>query len=588
MSRPEYKPKQIFVGTGDLNAYTFDFKITHKSHLLVIAVDDQGEEYERVRGDDLVFLSDVTFDPIDGGGTVTLQVDLPPLHNLIVLLANDEPTQDYEFRNKTSFTLRRFEDALDAVAGVIQRLTYRAKQSFRLHDLDNEETFSTQLPPGITEQKSRVFQVNATGDGLEFGPHTDEIANAQQYALDAKGYADQSQIHAGEAEEFKDIAEDAANEAQYLLFNGTGNIATADSPVTLNNGTYNNKIISVNANDGDIVINLDPIGVYTEYFKVQFMRTDDSANTVTIIPNGAETIDLLPDFTLNKGVVVILSIGSPVNWIKKFIGVSSGGSSLPSAGAAGDYLESDGTEAKWTSGIFEGFSARYGQALSLPTVRDALLWIFNFSYLGPQVSLSATGSSGVKEKGVPVTSSTLTASVTKRSTAISRIQFFLNGVSINDNNPPANTGSGNTSYAWTGSFSDTSTFRADVTDVTDGANGPTTASSSVTFTFVYPFFWGASAPDAAVGDLTKQVVANSNNRNVGYSGLAGQKFYYAFPSSYGDLTSIKDENNFEVLGSFTKKSKTWTAADSATVTYTIYELTSPLGVSLSTNFTFIR
>lgn len=589
MSRPEYNPKQIFEGTGDLNTYSFDFKITNKQQLLVIAVDDQGEEYERVRGDDLVFLADLTFDPKRGGGTVTLQEELPTAHELIVLLADDSPVQDYDFKDKSSFTLGRFEDALDNLAGAIQRLAYRAKQAFRLHDLDNEEEFNTQLPPGIKDQAHRVFQVNADATGIEFGPRTDEIANAQQYALDAQNSANRAEGYADEAEESKDIAEDAANEAQYLLFDGAGNISFPMSPVQLNDGTYRNKIISVNATEGDIVINLDPISTYIEYFKVQFMRTDDSPYTVTIVPALGETIDLQPNFELGKGIAVILSIGSPVNWIKKFIGISSGGSSLPDGGLEGEYLENDGTEAKWISGRFEGFSARFNTSFSSLGVRDTLLKILNFSYLPPQVSLSASGSGTIREKGTPVTTSNLIANVTKRTDSIARIRFLLNSVEIEDLNPPSNTGSGSTSYSWSGSFSDNSTFRVEVTD--DGTSGgPTTVGSNVNFTFVYPYFHGCRPPSATgtqVAALTKSVITSNANLTRAFTASAGDVFYFAYPKSYGALSSIKDSNGFETLPSWTQREENIVGLDTTSQTYYIYEFNN-IQAAGSASFTFIR
>lgn len=589
MSRPEYNPKQIFEGTGDLNTYSFDFKITKKQQLLVIAVDDQGDEYERVRGDDLIFLADLIFDPKRGGGTVTLQEDLPPAHELIVLLADDSPVQDYDFKDKSSFTLGRFEDALDNLAGAIQRLAFRAKQAFRLHDLDNEEEFSTQLPPGIKDQAHRVIQVNSDATGVEFGPRTDEIGNAQQYALDAQASATVAEEFAVEAEESKDIAEDAANEASYLLFNGTGNISFPMSPVQLNDGNYRNRIISVNATEGDIVINLDPILVYTEYFKVQFMRTDDAPYTVTIIPATGETIDLQPEFELGKGIAVILSIGSEVNWIKKFIGISSGGSSLPDGGLIGEYLENDGTEAKWISGTFEGFSAQLNRVVNVTGIRQALLDFYNFSYLSPQVSLSASGSGTIREKGVTVTASNLIANVTKRTDAISRIRFLLNSVEIEDLNPPTNTGSGSTAYNWTGSFSDNSTFRVEVTD--DGSQGgPSTVNSQVNFTFVYPYYRGTGLPgltNTAIAALTKEVINSTASLNRSFTALDGQVFYLSYPKSYGALSSIKDINNFETIDSWTQREVTITGLNGTPVVYYVYEFDN-VQVANTTSFTFIR
>lgn len=182
MSRPYYDVKESYTGTGSLDSYSFDFKITSLLHLLVLEYDSDGVETQRVRGDDNTYLDSVTFDASEGGGTVTLAANLPSGYSLVLLLANDEPTQDYEFRNKTSFTLRRFEDALDAILGAVQRLVYRVNQTVRINDLDDEEAFNGQLPAGIADNAGKVFIINEDGDGLEFGPTADQIANAQGYA----------------------------------------------------------------------------------------------------------------------------------------------------------------------------------------------------------------------------------------------------------------------------------------------------------------------------------------------------------------------------------------------------------------------
>jgi hypothetical protein len=93
-----------------------------------------------------------------------------------LLLANDAPTQAHEFRNKGSFSLKVIETAMDFLAGAIQRLAYRGKQSLRIHDADNEETFDTQFPPGVTDADGRYLKVTDGGDGFEYGFTIAELA----------------------------------------------------------------------------------------------------------------------------------------------------------------------------------------------------------------------------------------------------------------------------------------------------------------------------------------------------------------------------------------------------------------------------
>ena len=46
---------------------------------------------------------------------------------------------------------------MDFIAGAVQRLTYRGKQAFRIHDLDDEETFNAQLPAGVATTGVNIY-----------------------------------------------------------------------------------------------------------------------------------------------------------------------------------------------------------------------------------------------------------------------------------------------------------------------------------------------------------------------------------------------------------------------------------------------
>lgn len=444
MSRT-YNVKHTYTGTGALASYTFDFKITALTQLLVVVANADGDEVQRVRGDDVTYLSSVTFDANDGGGTVVLQANLTSGHTMLLLLADDSPTQSYEFRNKTSFTLRRFEDAMDYIAGAVQRLVYRANKALRLHDLDDEAVFDPTLPSGIASNADRVIQVNSTGTGLEYGPLS-----------------------------------------------------------------------------GDI------------------------------------------------------------------------GGSLPVVGAAGEYLESDGADAIWQDGVFSGYSARFSTAFSATGIRNTLLAILNFSYLAPLVTLdcSASDDDVIREKGDAVIATTLSATITKRTDPLARIRYLLNSVLVagGDYNPPASLDSQTHTHAWTGSFSDTSTFTVEVTD--DGTSGgPTTTSATSTFTFVYPYYSGegaAALTAAQVAALTKDIRLSTASLNKVFTPVVGEVLYFAYPASYGALTSIIDENGFETIGDWTLRTENITGLDATAQSYRIYEFNNPFGAAVTTNYTFIR
>ncbi len=199
MSRSSYTVKHSYTGTGSLDTYSFDFKITKLTQLLVVVIDDTGVETERVRGDDVTYLDSVTFDAINGAGEVVLLAALPLSYTLLLILADDEPVQEFEFKNKSSFSLSRFERALDVLAGAIQRLSYLSKQSLRIHDIDDEEAFDNQLPSGVADNPDKILIINATGDGWDYGPDWNDIPTAQSSADDAMAAAVAAQATADSA-----------------------------------------------------------------------------------------------------------------------------------------------------------------------------------------------------------------------------------------------------------------------------------------------------------------------------------------------------------------------------------------------------
>lgn len=169
MARDEYLVKHTYLGDGGNSEYDFDFKIQRTTDLLIIKVNDSGDEVWRIRGDDEVYLSDVTFDAIrDEGGTITLVDALETDYSLIILLAPDSPTQEILFREMGPFFLRAVERALDWLSGQIQRVAYLAQRSVKLHDLDDEDLIDMTLPPGFADYAGYAIGVNEDGDGVDF------------------------------------------------------------------------------------------------------------------------------------------------------------------------------------------------------------------------------------------------------------------------------------------------------------------------------------------------------------------------------------------------------------------------------------
>lgn len=270
----------------------------------------------------------------------------------------------------------------------------------------------------------------------------------------------------------------------------------------------------------------------------------------------------------------------------------AGGGALPVGGEAGDLLtklSDDAGDAGWISGRAQGFSQRYNQAVDLLDIQAVIAFIFNFGYSAPQVTLSASGNT-LREKGTVVTSTTLTAAITKRSDPIAEVRFYRNPSTLLDTQTAGGgiPSGGNSTYGWTGSFEDTTTFRVEVDDTSSEAKP--SASVTTTFNFVRPYFWGSDASDsltaAQVAAKTKDIRVSSASVERTFLVSGGSYFYFAQPASYPAITQIFDVNNFDVTANWTSFTGNYTALDGSTQSLRVYRILSPQGSDAY--FRFVR
>jgi len=523
----------------------------------------------------------------------------------------------------------KFEGSLDRLAMILKSVDLKASRALST----GPGSVNGELPP-TTGNENKILKVNAAGDGFDYGPDVQDIFDARDEAQTAATAANASAIaaqaaedaagdsavaaagsavaasnFADEAEGYKDSAAQSeanalsyANEAElwakFFAFQDIRVVTFADSPYTVTYVDDDNFLISVDTTGGNVAITLpDLSGMPSAAWKVGFVKTTADANMVTFTPQVGQTINGQANLVLsqeNRGVV--FNDNTPTNWEASYIIVGSFGSAssggLPAGGAAGDFIQKNSTtegDASWISGTLAGFSTTLNKLVTTTSLLDAINQLFGFQYLAPQVTISATNSNVIREKGVALTATTLTANVTRRSDAIARIQFFLGVTQLVDYNPPSQQGTGATNYSWTGSIQDTSTFSTTVTD--DGTSGgPTDVSSSVTYNFVYPYFSGTGLPGrtaAQVAAMSKLVALSNATVARNFTTSAGDVYYFAYPTSYGALTSILDANNFETIGDWTLRLENITGADGASVPYRIYEFNNPV-IAGTTSYTFKR
>lgn len=257
----------------------------------------------------------------------------------------------------------------------------------------------------------------------------------------------------------------------------------------------------------------------------------------------------------------------------------------PNDGGGGGITDSDYT--------YSGYSARFGSVFGPSTgLNDTLTKILQITYSAPTISLSASGSGTIREKGTAVTSSTLTASVGLRSDPIANVKFYFNATLLStQTSGGAVPSGGNSTYSWTGSFSDNNSFSASATD-TGATGGPSSPSSVVNFVFVYPYYYGAGATGKTGAqirtDLTNDVSQVVNTKIVIFSASVGNRLYFAYPASSSSLISILDVNGFETLPDWTLNTVSITGLDTTSQSYKVYTFNNLVGVAGSIQYTFKR
>lgn len=244
----------------------------------------------------------------------------------------------------------------------------------------------------------------------------------------------------------------------------------------------------------------------------------------------------------------------------------------PADGGGGGIIDADYA--------YTGFSARFNEQFDSAGLNDTLELILNISYVAPTISLAASGSGTIREKGTSVASTNLSATITKKSDAIDEVRFYLNPASLLDTQTSGGAipAGGVSAYAYATPFTDNVTFRAEVDD--NGATGgPTTVSSTTSFTFVYPYYNGAGVAGktaAQVAALTKSLIVSTATVNKTMTAAGGNVFYFAQPAAYTALTSILDVNNFETIADWSVSTANITGLDGNAVSYRIYEFNNPV------------
>ena len=114
-----------------------------------------------------------------------------------------------------------------------------------------------------------------------------------------------------------------------------------------------------------------------------------------------------------------------------------------------------------------------------------------------------------------------------------------------------------------------------------------TFSRTLTTRWYSPTYWGSGAPGLTVTqiqELSGKALYAKAERTISYSPVV-QVFYYAYPSSFGPLTSILDANGFETIGDWTLRLESFTNHspyyEGVATNYNVYEFNN---LTTQTNF----
>lgn len=185
----------------------------------------------------------------------------------------------------------------------------------------------------------------------------------------------------------------------------------------------------------------------------------------------------------------------------------------------------------------------------------------------------------IQKIGTTISSVDMTAVIVKGDRPITNAKYYV-GASLVDTKDsttdPTIINGGTYTYEYTTPFSTNTTFKVDV------LAGDHTETATKKIQFINPYYTGSSAT-STISDFTglaEEIVVKNAKKEVTYGVTDNEYLVLAYDKSYGSLTSIKDENNFENIGSWNKSELTVDGQD-----YFVY--ITQLPVTIETTFKYM-
>jgi hypothetical protein len=275
-------------GNGATTVFAYDFKVTDAAHLVVTLTSTAGVETVQ----SITTHYTVSGVGSEGGGNITMGT-APATGEQLTVTRDVTKTQGVDLQNRGSFLPATIETAFDKLTQITQDLAEQLRRAVKQPVTSTVElTF-----PAPTGNASRVIQFNAAANGLEAGPSSTEISNAQANAT-AAGAA-QTAAEAAQAD--AETAQAAAEAAQAAAEAATSSKADDDlsnvDPATGRTAlglVIGTDVLAPNG-DGSSLTGITAGATADELARIKWLEDNLALNTIRDIVDAGWTIQEMVD-----------------------------------------------------------------------------------------------------------------------------------------------------------------------------------------------------------------------------------------------------------------------------------------------------
>lgn len=278
----------------------------------------------------------------------------------------------------------------------------------------------------------------------------------------------------------------------------------------------------------------------SEYVKEVDLATVAKSGSYKDLTDKPQIPEKISDLTDDVGIIQIDDMNKSADTV-----YSSQKVEALFANLTGTALEQEVTSSVAVGGINEGDVFEVGTTLTQLFVKMLE------KYVAPVISIATTPATSLYKKGNSVNSITITATVTKKSEAIEKVEFLV-GSSVVETVTEGVEKGGTFTYTYDIPFTTNTKFTVRCNDV----DTQTSKTADKTISFAIPYYYGVIDGNtlSTLDGLTEDLSTKGTKK---YAFTADNKYVViAYDASYADLTSILDQNNFENKDDFTKKTVT--------------------------------